>query len=35
LRNLGWRVQVIWDCQTRDKSRLEARIQRFLEKRQH
>jgi DNA mismatch endonuclease (patch repair protein) len=30
LRRFGWRVMVIWECQTRDKNRLASRISRFL-----
>jgi len=31
LRRQGWRVGVIWQCQTRDRTKLERRIRRFLE----
>ena len=31
LRAAGWRVLVIWECQTREKGLLEARIVEFLE----
>lgn len=30
LRKLGWKVLVIWQCQTKDPSRLRDRIRRFL-----
>jgi len=30
LRKLGWRSLVVWECQTKDLSALEARIIRFL-----
>lgn len=30
LRRMGWRVKVIWQCQTRDEKRLTAILQRFL-----
>jgi DNA mismatch endonuclease (patch repair protein) len=30
LRELGWSVLVIWECETRDADRLEARIRAFL-----
>ena len=30
LRRLGWRILVVWECQTRDAPRLERRIRRFL-----
>ena len=30
LRRMGWRVKVIWQCQTRDEVRLTAKLQRFL-----
>jgi len=30
LRRAGWRVLVIWECQTRDTVRLEQRLRRFL-----
>ena len=26
LRSLGWRVEVIWECETRDTGRLDARL---------
>lgn len=32
LRRMGWRVKVIWQCQTRDESRLTAKLERFLER---
>jgi len=31
LRNLGWHILVIWECQLRDPDRLRARIARFFE----
>jgi DNA mismatch endonuclease (patch repair protein) len=31
LRRAGWRVLVIWECQTRDADRLRARLAKFLE----
>lgn len=30
LRRLGWRVLVIWECQTRDADKLRARLAKFL-----
>jgi DNA mismatch endonuclease (patch repair protein) len=30
LRDLGWRVEVIWECETRDPDRLESAIRRAL-----
>ena len=30
LRSLGWRVQVIWECETRDDSVVVDRLKRFL-----
>jgi DNA mismatch endonuclease (patch repair protein) len=30
LTKLGWRVQVIWECDTRDSTRLERRLRRIL-----
>lgn len=30
LRKAGWRVIVIWECQTKDSDRLEPRLQRLL-----
>jgi DNA mismatch endonuclease (patch repair protein) len=35
LRREGWRVLVIWECQTRDTLRLKARLRRFLAKVEH
>jgi DNA mismatch endonuclease (patch repair protein) len=32
LRRLGWKVIVIWDCQTKNLPRLEARLSRLLQK---
>lgn len=31
LRRAGWRVMVVWECQTRDLDRLSRRLERFLE----
>lgn len=31
LARLGWRVLVVWDCQTRDTVRLARRLEQFLE----
>ncbi|MGH7168851.1 MAG: very short patch repair endonuclease [Gemmataceae bacterium] len=31
LRRDGWRVLVIWECETRDVPRLQGRLRRFLE----
>lgn len=30
LRRMGWRVLVIWECQTHDADRLRARLAKFL-----
>jgi DNA mismatch endonuclease (patch repair protein) len=30
LRKLGWRVLVIWECQTKDSERLRGRLKSFL-----
>jgi DNA mismatch endonuclease (patch repair protein) len=30
LRSMGWKVLVIWECQIKDKAKLEARIEKFL-----
>jgi DNA mismatch endonuclease (patch repair protein) len=30
LRALGWKVLVVWDCQTVNADRLSTRLQRFL-----
>ncbi len=30
LRKLGWRVLVVWDCETKDEARLGARLNSFL-----
>lgn len=32
LRRAGWRVLVIWECQTRDRERLSSRLAKFLGK---
>ncbi len=31
LRRLGWKVLVVWECQTKDTARLSRRLLRFLE----
>lgn len=31
LRRLGWGVLVVWECQTKDRDKLERRIARFLQ----
>jgi len=31
LRKLGWKSLVLWDCETKDKPKIAARILRFLE----
>lgn len=33
LRKLGWKVLVIWDCETKHAAKLEARLKKFLESR--
>ena len=33
LRKLGWRVLVIWECETKDTANLAARVTKFLAKR--
>jgi DNA mismatch endonuclease (patch repair protein) len=30
LRSLGWRVLVVWECETHDVTRLEATVRKFL-----
>ena len=30
LRRLGWRVLVVWECQTREDNKLRPRLQRFM-----
>ena len=30
LRNLGWRVLVIWECETRDEENIEQRLAEFI-----
>jgi DNA mismatch endonuclease (patch repair protein) len=30
MKNLGWRVLVVWECEIRNERRLEARLRRFL-----
>ena len=32
LRRLGWRVMVVWECQTENQSKIEPRLIRFLER---
>jgi DNA mismatch endonuclease (patch repair protein) len=32
LRKLGWRVLVVWECETFDQEKLTRRLVRFLEK---
>lgn len=31
LRKLGWKVLIIWDCETRDEGKLVNRLRRFLD----
>lgn len=31
LRRLGWRVGIIWECQTKDPIKLESKIDKFIE----
>ena len=31
LRRSGWRVLVVWECQTRDLAALETRLRAFLD----
>ena len=31
LRKLGWRVLVIWDCETKDPAQLRQKLSKFLE----
>src|SRR5690348_12723444 len=31
LRALGWRVMIVWECQTANRSRLASRMRRFLD----
>ena len=31
LRQLGWRVLTIWECQTKNRPRIKQRLSRFLE----
>ena len=33
LRRLGWRVEIIWECQTGDADRLESRIRKAMSNR--
>jgi DNA mismatch endonuclease (patch repair protein) len=33
LEAMGWRVLVVWECETRDANVLRARLRRFLRKR--
>jgi DNA mismatch endonuclease, patch repair protein len=30
LAGLGWKVLIIWECETRDMGKLESRLRRFL-----
>lgn len=30
LRSLGWQVHVVWECETKDRRRLEQNLKRFL-----
>jgi DNA mismatch endonuclease (patch repair protein) len=30
LRRAGWRVLVVWECETRDLEKLRARLRKFL-----
>ena len=30
LRKLGWKVLVIWECETKDRPKLERKLQKFL-----
>jgi DNA mismatch endonuclease, patch repair protein len=30
LKSLGWKVMVVWECETKDTGRLSRRLQRFL-----
>lgn len=32
LRRMGWRVLVVWECQTRDTERLQSRLNVFLKR---
>ena len=31
LKKAGWSVLIVWECRTRDKTRLERRLRKFLE----
>ena len=31
LKKTGWRVLIVWECQTRDKTKLEGLLRKFLE----
>jgi DNA mismatch endonuclease (patch repair protein) len=33
LREMGWKVMVVWECQLRDGERLSAKLRNFLEER--
>jgi len=33
LQALGWRAETVWECELRDRPRLEARLRRLLEQR--
>ncbi len=30
LKRLGWKVEIIWECETRDPALVERRIRRFM-----
>ncbi|TNF01150.1 MAG: DNA mismatch endonuclease Vsr [Bacteroidetes bacterium] len=32
LENLGWRVELIWECETLDQEKLKEKLHRFLDK---
>jgi DNA mismatch endonuclease (patch repair protein) len=32
LRNLGWNVMIVWECRTKNLQSLEARLRRFMER---
>lgn len=34
LKKLGWKILVVWQCQTTDRDKLEKRLRRFLYERQ-
>ena len=31
LKKLGWKVLIVWDCETKHAAKLEARLKKFLE----